>query len=89
VPTAAEAGVENYIVKSWYGIMAPAGTPRDIIARLNGEWAKIAVMPDTREKAQKFGFETVVGTPEQFAQFIKEEIERWGKVARDANVVAN
>ena len=42
VPTAAEAGVANYVVKSWYGIMAPAGTPRDIIARLNAEWAKIA-----------------------------------------------
>ncbi len=88
VPTAAEAGVANYVVKSWYGIMAPAGTPRDIIGRLNSEWAKIAAMPDTKEKTQKFGFEAVSTTPEQFAQYIKEEIELWGKVARDAKVVA-
>ncbi|MHB8773186.1 MAG: Bug family tripartite tricarboxylate transporter substrate binding protein [Syntrophales bacterium] len=87
VPTAAEAGVANYVVKSWYGVMAPAGTPRDIITLLNTEWAKIAAMPDTKEKTQKFGFDAVTTTPEQFAQYIKEEIERWGKVARDANIV--
>lgn len=88
VPTAAEAGVANYVVKSWYGVMAPAGTPKEIIARLNTEWVKIAAMPDTKEKTQKFGFEAVTTTPEQFAQYIKEEIALWGKVARDANVVA-
>ncbi len=88
VPTAGEAGVADYVVTSWYGIMAQAGTPREIIARLNTEWAKIAAMPDTKEKTQKFGFEAVSTTPEQFAKHIKDEIELWGKVARDAKVVA-
>lgn len=89
VPTTAEGGIENYKVTSWYGIMAPAGTPGDIIARLNSEWVKIAAMPDTKEKAKKFGFEPVSGTPDQFARFIKSDIVRWGKVIKDGNISAN
>lgn len=89
VPTTAEAGIEHYEVTSWYGIMAPAGTPGEIIARLNSEWVKMAGLPDTKEKAAKFGFEPVSGTPGQFGQFIKSEIVRWGKVIKDANLSAN
>ncbi len=86
VPTAKEAGIENFEVTSWYGLLAPAGTPRDIINRLNAEWAKIAADPDTKEKMQKAGFETVAVTPEQFAEFIKQDIARWGKVVKEANL---
>jgi tripartite-type tricarboxylate transporter receptor subunit TctC len=89
VPTARESGIENVEVMSWYGIFAPAGTPGDIIASLNAKWVKIAVMPDTMEKAQKFGFEPTSSTPEQFAQFIKTETVRWTKVLKDANIKAN
>jgi tripartite-type tricarboxylate transporter receptor subunit TctC len=89
VPTAAEAGIENFEVMSWYGIFAPAKTPSDIIARLNAEWVKIAAMPDTSEKAQKFGFDSTSSTPEQFTQFIKTETVRWTKVIKDANISAN
>ena len=86
VPTAKEAGIENFEVTSWYGLLAPAGTPRDIINRLNAEWAKIAADPDTKEKMQKAGFETVAVTPEQFSEFIKQDIARWGKVIKEANL---
>jgi tripartite-type tricarboxylate transporter receptor subunit TctC len=86
VPTTREAGIDNFVVMSWYGILTTAGTPKDIIARLNSEWVKIAAMPDTREKLQKVEFEPVSSTPEQFAEFIKTEIARWGKVIKEANL---
>lgn len=86
VPTAKEAGIDNFEVTTWYGILAPAGTPRDIVARLNAEWVKIAVMPDVQEKMQNTGFQPMSSTPEQFAEFIKTEIVRWGKVIKEANI---
>ena len=86
IPTSKEAGIDHYEVTTWYGILAPAGTPRDIITRLNGEWIKIAAMPDTREKMQNAGFEPMSSTPENFSEFVKTEIVRWGKVIKDANV---
>jgi tripartite-type tricarboxylate transporter receptor subunit TctC len=86
VPTSKEAGIDNFEVTTWYGILAPTGTPRDIIARLNVEWAKITAIPDTMEKMQKAEFEPMSSTPEQFAEFIKTEIVRWGKVIKDAKL---
>ena len=71
---------------AWYGVVVPAGTPRDIINRLNAEWVKIAAMPDTIKKMQNVGLETFSGTPEQFSDFLKAEIVRWGKVIKDANL---
>jgi len=87
VPTAKEAGIDNWEVITWYAILAPAGTPRDIVNRLNAEWIGVAAMPDTIEKMQKAGLEPLSGTPEQFSKFLKAEIARWGKVAKDANIV--
>jgi tripartite-type tricarboxylate transporter receptor subunit TctC len=89
VPTAKEAGIENFEVTSWFGILVPAGTPPEIIARLNAEWVKIAAMPDTKEKMQKAGFEPMSGTPDQFAEFIKTEITRWANVIKEANINTN
>jgi tripartite-type tricarboxylate transporter receptor subunit TctC len=86
VPTSREAGVDNFEVSQWYGVLAPAGTPRDVITHLNAEWVKIASMPDTMEKMRKVEFEPMSSTPEQFAEFVKTEIVRWGKVIRDANL---
>ncbi len=86
VPTIKEAGVENSEVTTWYGVLAPAGTPRDIINRLHAEWIRIAALPDTLEKMQNAGVETLSGTPEQFAELIKAEIARWAKVIKEANV---
>ncbi|GHU34933.1 hypothetical protein AGMMS50256_29320 [Betaproteobacteria bacterium] len=87
VPTAKEAGIDNFVVTGWYGFLAPAGTPQDIVNRLSVEVNKITAMPEIRENIQKFGVEPVTGSvPEQFAEFIKAEIPRWSKVAKDANI---
>ena len=87
VPTAKEAGIDNYVVMVWYGLLAPTGTPRAIINRLNAEWVKIAAMPDTMEKMQKAGgVEPLSDTPEQFSEYLKSEIARWGKVIKEANL---
>lgn len=86
LPTMKEAGIDNFEVTTWYGMLAPAGTPRDIVSRLSEEWRKIAATPDTKEKMQKAGFEPLANTPEKFAEFVKTEIVRWGKVIRDANL---
>jgi tripartite-type tricarboxylate transporter receptor subunit TctC len=73
-------------VTIWYGLLAPAGTPREIVTRLNEEWVKIAAMPDTQEKMRNAGFEPISSTPEKFGEFIKTQIVRWGKVIKDANL---
>ena len=86
VPTSKEAGIANYEVLTTYGTLAPAGTPRDIVNRLNAEWIKIAAMPDTREKLQAAGYEPMTSTPEQYAEFTKSEMVRWAKVIKGANV---
>jgi tripartite-type tricarboxylate transporter receptor subunit TctC len=86
VPTAKEAGIENFEVASWHGILAPVGTPPDIINRLNAEWIRIMAMPDTKEKKQKAEFEPLSTTPEQFSKFLKAETLRWGRVIKEANI---
>jgi tripartite-type tricarboxylate transporter receptor subunit TctC len=86
VPTSKEAGVANYEVITSYGILAPAGTPREIINRLNADWIKIAALADTRERMSAAGYEPMTSTPEQYGEFIKTEMVRWAKVIRDANV---
>ena len=86
VPTSKEAGIANYEVITSYGMLVPAGTPRDIVNRLNAEWIKIAAMADTRERLQAAGYEPSTSTPEQYGDFIKAEIVRWAKVIRDAKL---
>jgi tripartite-type tricarboxylate transporter receptor subunit TctC len=67
-------------------LLAPAGTPRAIVNRLNKEWNAAAAMPDTLEKMQIAGIETLAGTPEQLAALIRMEIARWARVVKDANI---
>ena len=86
VPTAKEAGVDNFEVPIWYGILAPAATPRDIITRLNAELTKALTAPDLKERLATAGIEPVTGTPEQFAAFIKSETARYATVIRDAGI---
>ncbi len=86
IPTAKEAGIDNFEVTTWYGILAPAGTPREIITRLNAELTKIVASADIKEKMQTAGFEPLTSSPEKFAEFIKTEIVRWGNVIKDANI---
>lgn len=86
VPTSREAGFDNFEVLTWYGILAPAGTPGEIVARLNAELVKVMHSPDMKERLLGIGFDPLTSTPEQFAGFIKTETVRWGKVIRDAGV---
>lgn|GEM_PF-850365 len=68
---------------------APAGTPREIVGRLNGEVAKILQMSDVRARLQESGIEAASSTPEQFAAYIQSEIKRWAKVVREAGMRAD
>ena len=86
VPTSKEAGIANYEVITSYGIVAPAGTPRDIINKLNAEWVKIEAMADTRDRMHGAGYEPMTSTPEHYGEFIKTEMVRWAKVIKEANV---
>jgi tripartite-type tricarboxylate transporter receptor subunit TctC len=86
VPTMAEAGIVGQEAETMQGLLAPAGTPREIIDRLQREIAKIVAQPDTKEKLAAMGFDPVANTPEQFAAYINAEIIRWGKVVREANL---
>jgi tripartite-type tricarboxylate transporter receptor subunit TctC len=83
VPTIAEAGVPGYQVLTWYGILAPAGTPRDVVMKLNTAVAKIVRMPDIAEKLLSDGAEPVGGTPAEFAKHLGDEINRFRKLAKD------
>lgn len=86
VPTAKESGVDNFEVTTWFGILAPAGTQRDIVNRVNATWIKTAAMPESIEKMQTTGIEPISSTPEQFSKFLQVEIVRWGKVIKEANI---
>ena len=86
VPTFAESGVSGMDVGLWFALLAPAATPRDIIARLNAEIVKLAATPDYRVQLEKLGFEPFTGAPEKFAAFMKTEIDTWGKVIKAAGI---
>jgi len=82
MPTVDESGVPGYEVLVWFGVVAPAGVPRDIIARLNTEMNKILQMPDVRERFVAGGVDPVGGPPEKFGEHLKTEIAKWGKVVK-------
>jgi tripartite-type tricarboxylate transporter receptor subunit TctC len=86
LPTIAESGFPGYEASSWYGILAPAGTPPDIVARLNAELSKALEQPEVKTSLRAEGAEPVGGSPEQFAAHIRSEKERLGKLIRDANI---
>jgi tripartite-type tricarboxylate transporter receptor subunit TctC len=86
VPTIAESGFPRFEATAWYGVLAPAGTPKPIIARLHGEIIKALAMPDVKERLGNVGFEIVGSTPEAFGAYIKTEIAKWAKVVRASGV---
>ena len=88
VPTLAEKEVPGYEAVGWLGIMAPAGTPREIVLRLNAEINRILTRPDIVARYQKDGGELVPGTPEDFAAFLARNRERWVKVITDGHIRA-
>jgi len=86
VPTVAEQGFAGYESVSWGGVMAPAGTPRSVIDRLNAEINRALKVPEIAEKLQALGADIVGGTPEEFAKYLRSEIAKWREVAKRANV---
>ncbi len=86
LPTFAESGVPDFDVSTWFGAFFPAGTPRSIVAKLNGEIRRILEMPDIRQYFLDQGAYPAANTPEQFAAFVKSEVERWGRVVRETGV---
>ena len=89
VPTTDEAGLKDFEVTTWYGVLAPAGTPRPVIARLNSELVKIIHAPEVKERLAASGTEPRTSTPEEFAAYLKQEIAKWGDVVRKANLKAD
>jgi tripartite-type tricarboxylate transporter receptor subunit TctC len=89
LPTLAEAGLPNFEVTSWYGLVAPAGTPSAIIERLHSEIVKAVASPDVRVKLAGLGAEPVGNSPAEFAAMQKSEAARWAKLAKEANLRAD
>jgi tripartite-type tricarboxylate transporter receptor subunit TctC len=87
VPTAAEAGVSDYVVDSWFGLAAPIGTPSDIVQRLNAEVVRIGALPDVKARLEAQGLRVTTSTPEGFAEMIKTDYDRWGKLIKGSGVV--
>jgi len=88
-PTVAESGLPGYEAQSWFGLFAPAGTPRDIVAKINGEVRRTFADPEFRKSfLDRQYFTSIVGTPEQLTEYLKSEEQKWGKVVRDAKVKA-
>jgi tripartite-type tricarboxylate transporter receptor subunit TctC len=89
VPTLKELGFPRVEGTVWYGLLAPAGTPRAIITKLNAESNRILAMPDVKEKLMRAGIDAAGGTPEAFGQFIRAEFEKWAPVVKAAGVKPN
>ena len=86
IPTVAEAGVPGYESVSWFGFVAPAGTPKDVIGRLNKEIVAILRTPEVTERFAREGTEVVAGSPEEFERYIGAEAAKWAKVVKNAGI---
>ncbi len=86
LPTMVEAGVPGYAVTSWYALLAPAGTPADILKRVHAETVKAMSAPDMKDRLAGEGAEPTTGTPAQLTTFLKSEIAKWSKVIKEAGI---
>jgi tripartite-type tricarboxylate transporter receptor subunit TctC len=89
VPTIAEAGVAGYDATIWLGLLAPPGTPREIVQKLNTEITRALSSPESRKLMASAGVDVSTSTPEQFARLMQAELERWGKVVKETGMQAN
>jgi tripartite-type tricarboxylate transporter receptor subunit TctC len=89
LPTVAEAGLPGFDVVAWFGLFAPAGTPKPIIDRLSTETQAALAMPEVRKLLVDLGADPLGSTPETFAAYVSEEYERWGKLAKEADIHAD
>jgi tripartite-type tricarboxylate transporter receptor subunit TctC len=86
LPTLAESGLPGFEVANWFAVLAPAGTPPSTITRLNTELNAVLRIVETRERLLKLGFESGGGTPDQFAAYLRAEMEKWTRVVREARI---
>ena len=84
VPTINESGYKGFDAVTWFGFVAPAGTPKDVVAKLNAEFNKALKQADLRKKLEDQGADPAGGTPEQFATLIRDDISRWGKIVKQS-----
>ena len=89
LPTIAESGVPGFALDQWYGLLAPAGTPKEIVTRLNAEIVKMTLDPAAKERLMTMGLDPIGSTPEAFAAYLQTETVKWGKLVRDAGIRAN
>jgi tripartite-type tricarboxylate transporter receptor subunit TctC len=89
VPTLAESGIAGFESVGWFGLVAPAGTPADIVGRLNEAFVKALKDPSVVEKIRTLGAEPAPTSPEQFSSFIQSESTKWGKLINEAGIKAN
>ncbi len=88
LPTIAEAGYPDYDITSWWGMLGPAGLPRDIANKLHAEIVRIIATPDVKERLNGLGADAVTNTPEQFTAYIKAEIAKWARIIKETGVKA-
>jgi len=89
VPTIAEQGVPGYALTNWFGLVVPAATPKDLVGRIHGDFTKVLLQAETREKISGMGADAIGNAPEDFAKFWRAESEKWARIVRDANIRAN
>ena len=89
LPTVDEAGVPGYQVGVWFGVVAPAATPKDVVAKLNAEINRVIALPDVKERFNQSGIDIVGGASDLFDKHIREQAATWGKVVKDANIKAD
>ncbi|TWG85267.1 tripartite-type tricarboxylate transporter receptor subunit TctC [Cupriavidus gilardii J11] len=89
VPTIAEGGIAGFEAYAWQGVVAPAGTPKSIVTRLNSELVKALKTPDVQKRFEGIGVEAVSSTPDEFAQYARAEAERWGKLIRAKGITVD
>ncbi|HYG54332.1 MAG TPA: tripartite tricarboxylate transporter substrate binding protein [Burkholderiales bacterium] len=88
IPTLAESGFPGFEARAWQGIAGPAGMSAEVVRQLNGAFIKAMAAPDVRQRLIDGGLDPIVGTPEEFAAFIRSEIDKWSKVAKDVGAKA-
>ena len=86
LPTIAESGYPGFEAWAWQGFVAPAGTPKPVVAKLNGAFAKVMNDPAIKQRLSESGFEPQTSTPEEFARYMKSEIAKWAKVIRESHI---
>ena len=89
VPTIAEQGVKGYELTNWFGLVVPAATPKDLIARVHGDFTKVLQEKEIRDKIAGMGADVVANSPEEFAKFWRSESDKWARVIKEANITVN